>query len=178
MNARELYLLSVKENGLSDTDAAKLSIAEQSMLEKRADGRHWLKQSERQRFNVVLTGRVFDVLHIGHVLTLQKAAELGNILIVIVTTNERVEKAKGRKPIHDADYRRAMVASLKPVDLALVGGTDMMQTFLRVQPDTVAFGYDQKPFALPGDCKSVHLTEIKADESMAKTSRIIRELGL
>ena len=178
MNARELYLLCVKENSLADAEAAKLSMPERAMLERRADGRHHLKASERQRFKVVLTGGVFDVLHIGHVLTLQKARELGDILIVIVTTNERVEKVKGRKPIHDADYRRTMVESLKPVDLAIVGGTDMMATFARVQPDIVAFGYDQQPFALPKGCESAHLQHVKADPELAKTSRIIRELGL
>jgi cytidyltransferase-like protein len=178
MDARELYLLCVMKNGLADSEAAKLSSSERAMLELRGDGRHYLKESERQRFKVVLTGGVFDILHIGHVLTLQKARELGNILIVIVATNERVEKTKGRKPIHDAEYRRMMVSSLKPVDLALAGGADMMAAFVRVQPDIVAFGYDQKPFTLPEGCESVHLQGVKADPALAKTSRIIRELGI
>ncbi len=177
MEAQELYLLCTRESGISPEAFGKLSNHEKSML-VREGGRYFLAPAFREKFRVVLTGGVFDVLHMGHVLTLQKAKELGDLLVVVVATNERVEQVKKRKPLHDADYRRAMVSSLKPVDLAIVGASDVMETFSRVKPDIVAFGYDQKPFPLPAPCKSVHLTEIKADENLAKTSRIIRELGL
>jgi len=177
MNSRKLYLLSVKENGISESSFAKLARGERMLLEERG-GKYYLKASERAKFSVALTGGVFDVLHIGHVLTLQKARELGDALVVVVATNETVEKRKGKKPLHDAEYRRAMVAELKPVDLAVVGEADWMATFARVEPDVVAFGYDQKPFALPEGCRSVHLESVKADPAFAKTSRIIRELGI
>lgn len=178
MDARELYLLSVKGNGISEGAFAALSAGEKALLEKGADGKYRLSPSERSRFKVVLTGGVFDVLHMGHVLTLQKARGLGDILVVVVTTDERVEKVKKRKPLHDAEYRRAMVAALKPVDAAIAGVENMMDTFARVGPDVVAFGYDQKPMPLPAPCRAVHLKDVVADPSMAKTSRIIRDLGL
>jgi cytidyltransferase-like protein len=177
MNAKELYLLCVKENGLSAEKAGKLSRAQRMMLEE-IGGKFQLKKSERAKFRVALTGGAFDVLHIGHVLTLQEAKKLADILVVVVATDETIEKRKGKKPIHPADYRAAMVSALKPVDLAIVGGSDMMETFARVQPDVVAFGYDQKPFQLPDGCKSMHLAHVKADPALAKTSRIIRDLGL
>ena len=177
MDAKELYLLSVKEGGIPPQAYGLLAEKEKALLEERG-GRYWLSSSERGKFRVVLTGGVFDVLHIGHVLTLQKAKEQGDLLVVVVTTDERVEKIKGKRPLHEADYRRGMVSALKPVDLAVVGAKELMDTFRRVGPDVVAFGYDQKPFPLPAPCKSVHLKEVVADPSMAKTSRIIRELGL
>jgi len=177
MNAKALYLLSVKENGISAGAASKLTRGERMLLEEKG-GRLYLKASERARFKVALTGGVFDVLHIGHVLTLQKARELGDVLVVVVATNETVEKRKGKKPLHDAEYRRAMVSELKPVDIAIVGEADWMATFARVKPDVVAFGYDQKPIALPDGCRSAHLETVKVDPALAKTSRIIRELGI
>jgi len=177
MNAKALYLLSVKENGISPAQAAKLTRGEKMLLEERS-GKYYLKASERAKFSVVLTGGVFDILHIGHVLTLQKARGLGDVLVAVVATNETVEKHKGKKPLHDAEYRRAMVAELKPVDAAIVGCADWMQTFARVQPNVVAFGYDQKPIPLPVGCKSAHLETVKVDPAFAKTSRIIRELGI
>lgn len=176
MDAKELYLLAVQDNGITEEAYRTFSHHEQAMLEKKWD-KYWLKK-EHRHFKVVLTGGVFDVLHIGHILTLTKAKEHGDILVAVVATDARVQKVKNRKPIHPSDYRRAMVASIKPVDIAIVGGEDMMQTFERVSPDIVAFGYDQSPMKLPPHVKSVHLTEIKADESMAKTSEIIRKLGL
>ena len=177
MNAKALYLLTVQENGISAGAASKLSRGERMLLEEKG-GRFYLKASERAKFSVVLTGGVFDVLHIGHVLTLQKARELGDVLVVVVATNETVEKRKGKKPLHDAEYRRAMVSELKPVDAAIVGEADWMATFARVKPDVVAFGYDQLPIPLPDGCKSAHLETVKVDPALAKTSRIIRELGI
>ena len=177
MNAKELYLLCVKENGIPQAAHAKLSRGERMLLEERA-GKYHLKASERAKFSVVLTGGVFDVLHIGHVLTLQKARGLGDLLVVVVATNETVEKRKGKKPLHDAEYRCGMVNELKPVSLAIVGETNWMGTFARVKPDVVAFGYDQKPIPLPDGCKSAHLESVKVDPAFAKTSRIIRELGI
>ncbi|VVC00994.1 FAD synthase [uncultured archaeon] len=176
MDAKELYLLAVQDNGITEEAYRTLSSHEQGMLEKKWD-KYWLKKDHRH-FKVVLTGGVFDVLHIGHVLTLKKAREHGDILIAVVATDERVQKVKNRKPLHTADYRRAMVSALKMVDLAIVGGEDMMKTFERVSPDVVAFGYDQEPMKLPPHVKSVHLSEVKEDESIAKTSAIIRKLGL
>ncbi|VVC01042.1 FAD synthase [uncultured archaeon] len=177
MDAKELYVLSVRENGISESDYSKLGASEKAMLERKGKC-YWLKGSERRKFGVALTGGVFDILHIGHTLTLQKAREQGDLLVVVVTTDERVEKVKGRKPVHEAEYRRAMVSAIRWVDLAIVGGRDIMETFGRIGPDVVVFGYDQEPFNLPSPARSVHLKEIVADERMAKTSRIIRDLGL
>lgn len=177
MDSRALYLLCVKENGLSADKAAKLSRAQRMMLEERG-GKYFLRPSERAKFKVALTGGAFDVLHMGHVLTLQEAKKLADVLVVVVATDETIEKLKGKKPIHPADYRAQMVAALKPVDLAIVGASDPMATFSRVKPDIVAFGYDQKPFALPDGCKSAHLTGVISDPSMAKTSKVIAKLGL
>jgi len=178
MDAKRLYLLQAQHNGISNELFRSLSKGEQSALAQGKDGKYRLLPSHRAKFSVVLTGGVFDILHIGHILTLTEAKKHGDLLIVVVATDSRVEQIKKRKPIHDADYRRAMVASLKPVDLAIVGGADMMETFARVSPDAVAFGYDQSPMPLPQGCRSVHLKEVVSDPKMAKTSRIIRELGL
>ena len=177
MNTHALYLLTVQENGISEAEFAKFGRKEKSLLEM-CDGKYFLKASERAKFTVALTGGVFDVLHMGHVLTLTEARKLGDLLVVVVATNETVEKRKGKKPLHDAEYRCAMVSALKPVDLAVVGESDWMGTFARVKPDVVAFGYDQKPIPLPQGCRPVHLKDVVSDPSMAKTSRIIRELGL
>jgi len=178
MDAKELYLLTVKENGLSDHEMEELTESERALLTRGENSRFWLKREEREKFTVALTGGAFDILHIGHALTLKKAREQADLLIVVVSTDERVKELKKREPIHGADYRRDMVASMKYVDAAIVGSKDIMGTFYRVRPDIVVFGYDQKVMELPVPVKTVHLTEVKIDPKMAKTSRIIRDLGL
>lgn len=178
MDAKKIYLLQVAHNGIPEELFRTFSRGEQSMLEKKKDGKYCLLPSYRNRFRVVLTGGVFDILHIGHILTLNEAKKQGDLLVAVIATDSRVEATKKRKPVHDAEYRRAMVSYLKPVDLAIVGGADMMETLSRVSPDTVAFGYDQFPMRLPEGVNSIHLKDVVSDPKMAKTSRIIRELGL
>ncbi|MCX8174859.1 MAG: adenylyltransferase/cytidyltransferase family protein [Candidatus Micrarchaeota archaeon] len=178
MDARQLYLLCVKMNGLSDHEMEELSEQERKLLTRGDNGKFWLKRQEREKFTVALTGGAFDILHIGHLLTLKKAKQEADLLVVVVSTDERVEELKGRKPIHDAEYRCEMVSSVRWVDLAIVGSKDIMETFYRVRPDVVVFGYDQTPMKLPAPVRVVHLSDVKADPKIAKTSKIIRDLGL
>ncbi|MFA6489201.1 MAG: adenylyltransferase/cytidyltransferase family protein [Candidatus Micrarchaeia archaeon] len=178
MDAKELYLFCVAENGLSDSDMGLLTPADHEKLMRGDNGRYWLSRAEREKFTVALTGGAFDILHIGHALTLKKAKEQADLLVVVVSTDERVKQVKKHEPVHNAEYRREMVASMKYVDLALAGSSDIMETFYRVRPDVVVFGYDQTPMKLPIPLKTVHLTGVVADPKMAKTSRIIRDLGL
>ena len=178
MDAKELYLYCVRENGLSDHEMGELSEEERRLLSRGENGKFWLSRQERGKFTVALTGGAFDILHIGHALTLKKAKEQADLLVAVVSTDERVREVKKRNPIHDAEYRREMVSSVKGVDLAIAGSSDIMETFYRVRPDVVVFGYDQTPMKLPVPVKVVHLKEVISDPKLAKTSRIIRELGL
>ena len=178
MDAKSLYLFCVAENGLSDSEMALLTPADHEKLMRGDNGRYWLRREEREKFTVALTGGAFDILHIGHALTLKKAREQADLLVVVVSTDERVKEVKKRPPIHNAEYRREMVSALKYVDLALAGSANIMETFYRVRPDVVVFGYDQTPMKLPVPLKVVHLTEVVSDPKLAKTSRIIRDLGL
>ena len=178
MDAKEIYLLTVKENGLSDHDMEALTPEERALLTRGENGKFWLHREVREKFTVALTGGAFDILHIGHALTLKKAKEQADILVVVVSTDERVKEIKNRVPIHDAEYRRDMVSSMKGVDIAIVGSKDIMGTFYRVRPDIVVFGYDQKVMDLPAPVKTIHLKDVVSDPKMAKTSRIIKDLGL
>ena len=63
----------------------------------------------------VFTSGSFDLFHIGHLNILEKSAELGDELIVGVSTDELIEKYKGMKPIIPFDQRIRIVSSLKCV---------------------------------------------------------------
>jgi len=178
MGLKELYLFCVAENGLSDSEMKLLTPPDHEKLALGDNGRYWLSREYREKFTVALTGGAFDILHIGHALTLKKAKEQADLLVAVVSTDERVKEMKKRPPIHSAAYRCDMVQSMKYVDLALVGSSDIMETFYRVRPDVVVFGYDQTPMKLPVPVKVVHLKDVVSDPKMAKTSRIIRDLGL
>lgn len=172
---KNLYLMQVRNNGISASDYAKLYPGEKRMLERRGR-RYFLTKQKRKRLKVVLTGGVFDVIHIGHVLALDEAAKLGNVLIVVVARDEFIRK-KGRKPLHSQKYRAAMVGALRMVDLAIPGVRDMGETLRRIGPDVIAYGYDQKPIFKPKGTKVVKL-KAHAEPESAKTKSIIAKVGI
>ncbi len=101
---------------------------------------------------VVLASGVFDLLHLGHVKFLEDAKRSGGEnaeLIVVIARDSTVEKTKGRKPIMPEDQRRALVESLKVVDIAVLGfeNLDIGEVVAKIKPDIIALGYDQQKMA-------------------------------
>lgn len=68
----------------------------------------------------VITFGTFDVLHVGHVRVLNRAAELGQRLVVGVSSDELNLAKKGRRPVFTQDERLEIVANLKVVDKVFV----------------------------------------------------------
>ena len=66
----------------------------------------------------VLTYGTFDMFHIGHLNLLKRAKELGNYLIVGVSTDE-FNKIKGKKTLIPFEERKEIVKSIKYVDLVI-----------------------------------------------------------
>jgi FAD synthetase len=114
-------------------------------LVKTKAGSTQLTPSGRRRLKVVMLGGAFEVIHPGHVHALSEAKGLGNTLVVVVATDESVERNKGRPPVTNQASRVELVASLKRVDLALPGNKGSIYDILaRIRPDVVALGYDQR----------------------------------
>ena len=110
--------------------------------------------------HVVLAGGVFDIIHPGHISTLNAAKKLGDILVVVVATDNTAIKMKKQKPLHTQDQRKELVNSLTMVDLCLIGHEgDIFKTVNQVRPQTIALGYDQvhqEKFITEG-CKKINL---------------------
>lgn len=68
----------------------------------------------------VITFGTFDVFHVGHVRVLQRAAELGDRLVVGVSADALNVAKKGRAPVFTQDERLEIVAALKVVDAVFV----------------------------------------------------------
>ena len=99
----------------------------------------------RSLIRVVLTGGVYDLLHVGHLATLKEAKKHGDFLFVIVALDKTVEKLKKRKPINNEIDRKNLLSHLKPVDIAVLGReTNYLETALYYRPDVIALGQDQK----------------------------------
>ena len=66
--------------------------------------------------STVITFGTFDVLHVGHVRVLNRAAEHGDRLVVGVSSDALNFSKKGRNPVFTQDERVEIVSSLKVVD--------------------------------------------------------------
>jgi len=90
---------------------------------------------------VVATG-TFDLLHPGHIYYLEESKKLGDELWVIVARDLNV-KHKPR-PIIPEEQRLAMIASLRPVDHAILGDkTDMFRPIEEIHPAVITIGFNQ-----------------------------------
>jgi glycerol-3-phosphate cytidylyltransferase/FAD synthetase len=103
-----------------------------------------LTETGRDSLRIVLAGGVFDIIHPGHIHTLNAAKLLGDVLVVVVATDNTAVKMKKRTPIHSQEQRQELVNSLEVVDLCLIGQeNDIFKTVNHVKPQIIALGYDQ-----------------------------------
>ena len=89
---------------------------------------------------------VFDIIHLGHLHYLEESKKLGDELVVVVATDTTVRKRK-HEPVTPEKMRRELVASLKPVDKAVLGKEegDIYDIVRELRPDVITIGFDQ-PF--------------------------------
>lgn len=100
---------------------------------------------------IVATSGCFDLLHAGHVATLESARALGDCLIVLLNTDESVRRLKGPdRPVVDASDRAALLRSLACVDEVVLFDEDTPEEALsRLRPDVFAKGGDYAMADLP-----------------------------
>ncbi|ABX13194.1 adenylyltransferase/cytidyltransferase family protein [Nitrosopumilus maritimus] len=143
-----------------------------------------LTESGRDSLKVVLAGGVFDIIHPGHIHTLNAAKELGDALVVVVATDNTAVKMKKRRPLHSQEQRQELVNSLSMVDLCLIGQEDdIFKTVNNVRPQIIALGYDQahqEKFITEG-CKKINLdakvARLQSPIPDSSSSKIEKEYG-
>ncbi|MFG6687180.1 adenylyltransferase/cytidyltransferase family protein [Mariniflexile sp. HNIBRBA6329] len=70
----------------------------------------------KAKYNRMYTSGCFDIFHYGHLNILERSKELCNYLIVGVSTDELIEKEKGKRPIISFEERAKIVRAIKFVD--------------------------------------------------------------
>lgn len=96
---------------------------------------------------VAWTNGCFDILHAGHIQSLQAARRLGDVLIVGLNADASVRRLKGStRPIFPQRERAIMLAALACVDAVLIFDEDTPEAALRqLQPDVHCKGADYAP---------------------------------
>jgi len=101
------------------------------------DLKNKVEELKEEGKKIVFTNGAFDLLHVGHVETLEKAKSFGDVLIVGLNGDEYVKKNKGEdRPVYDENERLKMLKALKCVDYALIFREDTAIRILEeLKPD-------------------------------------------
>src|SRR3954464_12094885 len=107
---------------------------EQSLLNKITDLPSLKTQLSKWKGDgkkVVFTNGVFDLLHIGHITYMVKAAELGDKLIIGLNSDTSVKRLKGEdRPVNGQDSRAMLLAALFFIDAIVVFEEDTPQQLI------------------------------------------------
>jgi rfaE bifunctional protein nucleotidyltransferase chain/domain len=93
---------------------------------------------------IVFTNGCFDLLHLGHIDYLSKAADLGNKLVIGLNSDASTSALKGPgRPIIDQYSRSIMLASLSFVDaVILFDDPTPLELIAQIRPDVLVKGAD------------------------------------
>ncbi|KAF6245240.1 cytidyltransferase [Nitrosopumilus sp. b2] len=174
----------IKEKTILSDDEIKSKIDELVKNQFLEEDENTLTELGRNALQVVLAGGVFDIIHPGHIHTLNSAKALGDVLVVVIATDNTAVKMKKRKPLHSQEQRKELVNSLSMVDLCLIGQEgDIFKTVNNVRPEIIALGYDQvhqEKFITDG-CKRINLdarvARLQSPIPESSSSKIQKEYG-
>jgi D-glycero-beta-D-manno-heptose 1-phosphate adenylyltransferase len=95
---------------------------------------------------VVFTNGCFDILHLGHIEYLAKAANLGDVLVVGLNSDRSVSGIKGpTRPINDEHSRSMIIAALEFVTAVVIFDEETPYELIKtIQPDILVKGEDWK----------------------------------
>src|SRR5579864_1468795 len=138
----------------------------------------WKKEGKK----VVFTNGVFDLLHIGHITYMAKAAELGDKLVIGLNSDSSVKRIKGEdRPVNDQNSRAALLAALFFVDAIMVFEEDTpINAIIALMPDILVKGADysvenivgaKEVIANGGEVKTIDFVEGYSSTSIIKKIR-------
>jgi len=126
----------------------------------------------------VITFGTFDVLHVGHIRVLQRAAALGDRLVVGVSADELNISKKGRAPVFSEEERLEIVGSLKMVDEVFVEESlELKRDYVtQFRADVLAMGNDWegKFDSLSDICEVVYFPRTPSVSTTALIEHIAR----
>ena len=124
----------------------------------------------------VVTFGTFDVFHVGHLRVIERAAELGDRLVVGVSADALNLRKKGREPVFSQAERMEIVGALRAVDDVFIEESlELKRDYLRTHgADVLVMGDDWRGrFDEFGDiCEVVYLTRTPAISTTALIEKI------
>lgn len=95
---------------------------------------------------IVFSNGCFDLVHLGHVEYLAKAADLADVFILGLNTDASVKRLKGdSRPLQDEHARAILMSSFSFIDYVVLFDEDTPLELIEcVQPDVLVKGNDYK----------------------------------
>ncbi len=111
-----------------------------SLQQAQQQVRQWKNEGKR----IVFTNGCFDLLHPGHIDYLNKAAALGDKLIIGLNDDDSIRRLKGTsRPINPLPDRAVMLAALRAVALVVPFSEDTpLKLIIALMPDILVKGGD------------------------------------
>lgn len=127
----------------------------------------------------VVTFGTFDILHIGHIRILQRASQLGDTLIVGVSSDKLNIQKKNRKSVFNQSERIELIMSLKYVDAVFIENSlEEKEKYLRkFKADILVMGDDWKgKFDYLTDNLDIKIIYLPRTNYNISTTNIIKEI--
>ena len=135
---------------------------------------------KKEKRKIAFTCGCFDLLHIGHIRSLQEAKSQGDVLIVGVNSDSSVRKIKGKcRPVIPEAERAEIIASLESVDYVIVFFETTPNNLIRlIKPNVhVKAGYEINQLPEADIVRSYGGKVVIAEEvSGYSTTRLIRRI--
>lgn len=136
--------------------------------------KQWRSAGEK----IVFTNGCFDLLHTGHVTYLEKAAALGDHLVLGLNTDASVQRLKGEtRPLVAEMDRARVLAALGCIDAVTLFDEDTPAALIaEIHPDILVKGGDYTPEQVAGR-ESAGRVEIIAFEEGYSTTGIVQKIA-
>lgn len=126
---------------------------------------------------VGFTNGCFDLLHLGHLQSFERARALCDVLFVGLNTDASIKRLKGpERPINDEQTRSTMLASLKTVDYVVLFDDDTALPLIeQLRPDIIAkegYPLDKWPEGQLVESYGGHAVELPRVEGYSSTNII------
>ncbi|OGJ15848.1 hypothetical protein A3K73_01635 [Candidatus Pacearchaeota archaeon RBG_13_36_9] len=95
------------------------------------------EELRKQNKVIVTTNGCFDILHVGHIHLFEQAKKLGDVLIVLLNSDDSVKKLKGEKrPIVPQEQRAKIIAALEDVNYVVIFDEERsLKIMEKIKPD-------------------------------------------
>ena len=117
-----------------------------------ASARRRLTEARRRGRKVVFTNGCFDILHAGHLASLEGAKRLGDLLVVGLNSDASVRGLKGdSRPVIDQENRASLLAGLACVDVVVIFDEPTPDELIRqLDPNVLVKGGDYRVDQIAG----------------------------